>query len=346
MDTKQMLLEFSALTGVSGTEGEAACYGEKLLEQYGDVSISPLGSVICTVSQPGEDGVHIMLDAHIDEIGMTVSSIEESGFLRVGETRSVDNRGLLASPVFVHTQKGQVAGVICSIPPHLTKSGEKNKKTGEIYIDIGADNKAEAEKLVSLGDRVTIKSFPRGLLNGVVSGKALDDRAGCVALVKTLEYLNLGNSLLGCGLTVVFSSMEEVGHQGAKTAAFEINPTHAVAVDVSYAHTPQSAKEKCGEMKKGPMIGFAPILNADISKRLRTLSEESGIPYQYEVMSGRTGTNADVIAVSRAGVKTACISIPLKYMHTPVETVAVEDVENTARLLAAFIRDLERQAAR
>lgn len=342
MDTKQMLLEFSALTGVSGTENEAARYGAKLLESYGNVRVSPLGSVICTVREPCDNEIHVMLDAHIDEIGMSVSYIEEKGFLRVGETSSVDNRALLASPVTIHAQSGPVAGVICSVPPHLSKSGEKNKKTGEIYIDIGAGNRAEAENLVALGDRATIKSYPRELLNGLVSGKALDDRAGCAALVKTLEYLGLDDAPLTCGLTVVFSSMEEVGGQGAKTAAFEVNPTHAVAVDVSYAHTPQSAKEKCGEMRKGPMIGFAPILNADMSKQLINLAKNNGIPCQTEVMSGRTGTNADVIAVSRAGVKTACVSIPQKYMHTPIETVAVEDVENTARLLAAFILDLER----
>lgn len=342
METKQMLLEFSALTGVSGAEDEAARYGAKLLEAYGKVRVSPLGSVICTVREPRDNGIHIMLDAHIDEIGMSVSYIEEKGFLRVGETSSIDNRVLPASTVTIHSKSGPVAGVICSVPPHLSKSGEKNKKTGEIYIDIGADNKTEAEKLVALGDRVTIKSYPRELLNGLVSGKALDDRAGCTALVKTLEYLGLDNTPLACGLTVVFSTMEEVGHQGAKTAAYEVNPTHAVAVDVSFAHTPQAVKEKCGEIRKGPMIGFAPILNADISKQLMKLAEENGIPCQPEVMSGRTGTNADDIAVSRAGVKTACVSIPQKYMHTPIETVAVEDVENTARLLAAFIRDLER----
>lgn len=348
MDTKQMLLEFSALTGVSGMETEAARYGAKLLEAYGKVRVSPLGSVICTVRKPEQNGVHIMLDAHMDEIGMAVSYIEEKGFLRVGETRSMDERGLLASPVTVHTENGPVAGVICSIPPHLNKDkdGAKNKKAEEIYIDIGASGKAEAEKLVSPGDRVTMKSRARELLNGLVSCKALDDRAGCAALVKALDYLGLDGNPLNCGLSVVFSSMEEVGGQGAKTAAYEVNPTHAVAVDVSFAHTPQSKKEKCGELRKGPMVGFAPILSADISKRLCALAEENKIPFQHEVMSGRTGTNADAIATARAGVRTALVSIPLRYMHTPIETVSVEDVENTAKLIAAFIRDLDKEAAR
>lgn len=351
MDTKQMLLEFSAMTGVSGAETEAARYGIKLLEPYGKVRVSALGSVICTVREPtacGPDGngAHVMLDAHIDEIGMTVTYIEEKGFLRVGETRSVDRRALLASPVTVHTESGPVPGVICSIPPHLGKSGDKpkNKKTGEIYIDIGADGKAEAEKLVTPGDRVTMRSSARELLNGLVSGKALDDRAGCVALVKALEYLRLEDSPLNCGLTVVFSSMEETGHQGAKTAAFEINPTHAVVVDVSHGYMPLAKKEDCGELGKGPMIGFAPVLNADMSKRLQKLARENEIPCQPEVMSGRTGTNADDIAVTRAGVRTACLSIPQRYMHTPVETVSTDDVENTAKLVAAFIRDLSGNA--
>lgn len=362
-DTKKLLLEFSSKTGVAGLESEAAGYGKDLLEKYGEVTLSPLGSVICTVQKPKNGELHIMLDAHIDEIGMVVAHIGDKGFLRAGGCGGIDRRLLMASPVTVHnycegrnlceaynlceacTQNGGITGVICSTPPHLNKDcDKKNKKVEEIYIDIGAEDKEEAEKLVRLGDRITLNSRTRELLNGLVSGKALDDRAGCVSLLKALEYLDLKKKPLGCGLSVVFSTMEEVGGQGAKTAAYSVDPTHALAVDVSFAYTPDSQKEKCGEIKKGPMIGFAPILEAELSNMLVRLAERDEIPHQCEVMGSKTSTNADAIAVSRGGVRTALLSIPQKYMHTPVETVAVEDVENTGRLIAAFVREIAEAA--
>lgn len=340
MDTIKLLLEFSAKTGVAGRESEAAAFGRELLAPFGKTRVTPLGSVVCSVKEPVADKPHVMLDAHIDEIGLVVTFIEDSGFLRVAAVGGVDRRLLLASQVTVHAER-PVAGVICSIPPHIDSDDSKNKKPDEIYVDIGAESKQEAEKLVKPGNVATLDSSPHELLNGVVSGKSIDDRAGCVSLIKALEFLRPEISLLDVGLTVVFSSMEEVGGgPGAKTAAFQIAPTHAVAVDVSFACTPDSQREKCGEMKKGPMIGFAPILESTLSERLCGLAEENGIPYQREVMGGRTGTNADQIAASRAGVRTALVSIPQKYMHTPIEAVAACDVDDTGKLIAAYIRDL------
>ena len=337
MDTKQLLLDFSSLTGVSGREGEAANYGASLLAPYGKISRTPLGSVVCRVREPCPGQPHILLDAHIDEIGMVVTYIEESGFLRVAACGGIDRRLLLAAPVFIHGQAGPVQGVVCSVPPHLAgENDKKNKKVDEIYIDIGFDSKEESAKQVAPGDVVTICSESRALLGGHVSGKAIDDRAGCVSLLKALEYL--GDFPLACGLSVLFSSMEETGGAGAKTAAYELAPTHAVAVDVSFGHTPDAPKEKCGQLHEGPMIGIAPILSRTLTQKLTELAKAEGIPYQVEVMGGKTSTNADHIAVARGGVQTALLSIPQKYMHTPIETVAVCDVENTARLLCAFVK--------
>ncbi len=339
-DTQTLLLEFSACIGVAGLEQQAADYARKLLSPYGMVTTTPLGSVLCTVCPPKEGKPHLLLDAHMDEIGMIVAFIEEDGFLRVAPCGGIDRRLLLASTVIVHTKTGPVTGVVCSIPPHLEDEGEKkNKKVEEIYIDIGY-SKEKATQKVALGDRVTIHSVPRTLLNNQVSAKAIDDRAGCVAHVKALELLKAQLGQLDCGLTVAFTSMEEVGGQGAKTAAFTVNPTHAIAVDVSFAHTPDAPKEKCGIMGKGAMIGYAPILSQAISDKLVALAKEENIPYQTEVMGGKTGTNADQIATSRGGVLCGLLSIPQKYMHTPIETVAVEDVDNTARLIAAYIKAL------
>lgn len=336
MDTKQLLLQFSAVCGVAGRETEAADYAKKLLEPYGAVTVSPLGSVICAVREPALGGDHILLDAHIDEIGMVVTFITDDGFLRVGPCGGIDRRLLAASPVTVHTAEDAINGVVCSVPPHLSDGEKKNQKVEDIYIDIGLSGE-EAEAAVLPGDIVTLQSASRALLNGLVSGKAIDDRAGCVAHLKALEYL--GDTKLSCGLTVVFSSMEEVGGQGAKTAAYTAAPTHAIAVDVSFAFTPDSRKDKCGALKQGPMIGFAPILDRELSDKLAEVAKAQDIPCQREVMGGRTGTNADSIVTAQGGVVTGLISIPQKYMHTPIETVAVQDVEDTGKLIAAYIKD-------
>lgn len=338
MDIKQLLLEFSALTGVAGQEDEAADFGAELLSAYGSVSRSPVGSVLCQVRAPQPGEPHLLLDAHMDEVGGIVTYIEEDGFLRMAGCGGIDRRILMASPVVVHGRKGSIPGIICSTPPHLSSGQEKkNAKVEEVAIDIGC-TKRQAEKLVSPGDRITFYSPSRMLLGDLCCGKALDDRAGCIAILYALELLK--DKALSCGLTAVFSTMEEVGGQGAKTAAYQVEPTHAIAIDVSFAHTPDAPPARCGKMGKGPMVGFAPILSASISQELCAIAKKEEIPYQTEVMSGKTGTNADPIAVSRSGVLTGLVSIPQKYMHTPIETVSIADVEQTGRLLAAYARAL------
>lgn len=337
MDTKKLLIDLSGKIGVAGTEDEVAGYAASLLSKYGETEISPLGSVICRVKQPEDGGAHLLLDAHMDEIGMIVTFICDNGFIRIGACGGMDIRLLAASAVLIHAKGGALTGVVCSTPPHLSSgTDKKNKKVDEIYIDTGF-SKEDAEKLIAPGDRVTLASAPRELLGGLVCGKALDDRAGCAVLLKTLEYMEGKDIPPNLGLSVVFSSMEEVGGMGAKTAAQSLMPTHALAVDVSYAHTPDSPREKCGLLGKGPMIGFSPILSHSVSQKLVKLAEENGIPFQREAMGGRTGTNIDGITTAGRGVVSALVSVPEKYMHTPNEVVSVEDVENSAKLIAAYI---------
>ena len=337
MNTGELLLELSAINGVSGTEGSVVNYLKELLAGRGELEVTALGSLLCHVKPPKVNGKHILLDAHIDEIGMVVTHIAENGFLRVANCGGVDRRLLAASPVIIHTSKGNLDAVICSIPPHLQGSEEKkNPRVDEIYIDTGFSYE-ECVGRIKLGDRVTLRSYPTALLNGNVSGKALDNRAGCAVLIKALEKL----ADINCGLTLMFSSLEETGGQGACTGAYGINPTHAIVTDVSFAHTPDSPREKCGILGEGPMIGIAPLLNRNLSEKLRELAEEKNIPYQIEVMGSTTGTNADSVSTIRGGVKTALISIPLRYMHTPIEIVSPDDIENTAALMAALATHID-----
>lgn len=332
MDIKSVLKELTALAAVSGRENEAFEASKKYLSGCGRVYTDKLNSVICEID--GTTDGHILLDAHLDRIGLIVTSITEDGFIRVAACGGVDRRTLNGQEVTVHG-KSALFGVIASVPPHL-QSGENDRKAIEIdnvLIDIGM-SKSEAEKYVSLGDRITINSEFSELLGDFVSCGALDDRAGVCVLLRVLELIK---DKPHKRVTAVFSAQEETGESGAKAAAFNCDADEFIAVDVSFAKTPDSEEQKCGKIENGPMIGVAPSLSYEMSEELKKTAEKNAIPYQLEVMSGQTGTNADSITVARGGIKAGLISIPQKYMHTGVEVVSIKDIENCARLIAAYI---------
>lgn len=334
---KQLIEQLTAPAGVSGDEREAALAARELLSAYGKTGLDALGNVICTVQQPLNGQRHILLDAHIDQIGMIVQSVDDKGFVRVGACGGVDRRVLMASDVTVYG-KEPLFGVVCSSPPHLAADGDEKKtpKLEDIAIDVGLDAE-QARERIAPGDRVLWHGPVCEMNGGRLVSRALDDRASCAAILRTLELLK--KQPLACGLTVLFSTREEVGGQGASTGAYAVRPTEALIVDVSFAHTPDAPRHKCGEMGKGPMIGIAPTLSRAIFERLCKLAKQEQIPCQIEVMDGTTGTNADQIIVSRQGVPGGMVSIPIKYMHTPAETVDPNDIEHSARLLAAYIQD-------
>ena len=336
---KGLIEELTRPVGVSGDEGEAAKTACALLSAYGKTATDALGNVICTVKAAKDGKRHILLDAHLDQIGLIVQSVDDKGFVRVANCGGIDRRVLMASDVTVYG-KQPLFGVICSSPPHLSADGDQKKtpKLEDIVIDVGL-GKQQAHEIIAPGDRVTLSGRVDSLIGGQVVSQALDDRVSCAAILRCLALLK--DEDIPCGLSVLFSTREEVGGQGAATGAFSIHPTEAIVVDVSYAYTPDSPRHKCGDMGKGPMIGIAPVLSRALSTRLCALAQREGIPFQVEVMNGITGTNADPIVVSRGGVVSGMVSIPIKYMHTPIETVSPEDVEHTARLLAAYIMDKE-----
>ncbi|MBC8547410.1 M20/M25/M40 family metallo-hydrolase [Clostridiaceae bacterium NSJ-31] len=340
--TKQMLLALAGARGVSGDEHPAAQVAVELLAPCGPVETGRLGNVVCRVSEARAGRPHYLLDAHLDEIGLIVTRVDDSGFLKVSNVGGLDRRLLAASQVAVHAPGGALVGVICATPPHLQGDGDKTPpKIEELYVDIGMSGE-RARALVPLGCRVTFAGNHRALLDGSVCGRALDNRAGCAAVIRAARLI--AEHKPDCGVTVALTAQEETGAAGAKTAAFAVAPTHCIVVDVSFAAAPGVPRHKCGEMGKGPMVGFAPILSGRMSERLVELAQREGIPCQVEVMGGATGTNADGIAVSGAGVATAILSVPIRSMHTPVERVCVEDIESTARLIAAYLHAEEATA--
>lgn len=338
MKDQELILSLAQKIGVSGDERRLAEELEQRLEIYTDqVVIDNSGSVLAQIktAEPGKP--HILLDAHMDEIGLIVTGYAGEGFLRVAACGGVDKKLLLAQEVEIHGKR-EVYGVIASRPPHL-ESREDQKKVPEIddiLIDTGYDQK-ELENLVSLGDRVTLKSKPLALLNDVISSKALDDRSGVAAILMVLELLK--DRSYSAGLSVLFSVQEETGERGAKTGAFDSEATECIAVDVSFAYTSDAPAHKCGKLGEGVMIGISPTLTRRISDRLIALAEQHQLPYQLEVMGGATSTNADALALTKNGMASGLCSIPLRYMHTPIETIQTEDVKTVARLLAEYVAE-------
>lgn len=336
MDIKEILSKLSMVDGVSGTEKNASETVFDMLGEYTEKRYIINGNVYGEFGENSGNENRIMIDAHIDQVGLIVTDITENGFIRFSNVGGIDRRLLPAQQVVVHGKKN-IKGAVSSVPPHLS-GGKKGKaaKIEELLIDVGLD-RDKAVEAVSPGDMITFDTQFRELLNDEVTGCALDDRCGVAAILYALELLK--DEKINRGFTVVFSTQEELGERGAKIAAYRVNPTEAIAVDVSFAYTRGDCEYKCGKLGKGPMIGVSPALSRKLSKKIIEICKKNNIPYQTEVMNGLTSTNADQFGVNRNGCTAGTISIPLKYMHTPSEVIKIEDVKNTGILIAAIIKN-------
>ncbi len=329
----ELLKTLCPATGVSGDEAEAAKVAEQLLSPLGQVTHTPLGSVLCHLP-PARPGLpRVMLAAHLDQVGLIVTRVTDKGFLKVAACGGPDRRTLAGARVTVHTACCKLPGVVVATPPHLSDGKTKTAKPEDVAVDIGFSAEAAREK-VAPGDRITLDGALEPLFSDRICSAALDDRAGCAAIIRAAELLKNTEK---AEIIVALVSQEEVGSSGAATSAFAVAPDFAFVVDVSMGLAPDEKAESCGEMGKGPMIGVAPILDRRLSRLLVETAKRANIPWQMEVMAGRTGTDADAIAVSGRGVRTAIVSVPLRFMHTPGEVVALCDVENTARLIAETV---------
>ena len=334
-ETRELLLRLSRAAGVSGAEEGIARAIEAELDGIAGCRRTPLGCVIATVG--AGRGPKVMTASHMDEVGFIVTHIEEDGFLRVAQVGGIDRKLYASACVTVHTAQGDLPGVIASVPPHLRREEKELPAADAVAVDLGLSGE-EARAAVQPGDRLTPDVPPAVLLDGSVSARALDDRACCAAVI--LAAKELAALSLPLELDFVFTTMEEVGSQGAVTAAGELAPDCCIALDVSFAVTPDAPAKNCGRLGGGPMLGIAPVLDNALTGLARRTAEEEGLPLQFEVMAGATGTDADEIAVSGCGVRTVLFSIPQRYMHTPVEVIDPADVESTAALIAAFCRAL------
>ncbi len=333
MDLRKMLYDLCTAPGVGGQTGVTEVARRLLQEYTDDVTVTPLGNVLGRISCGDEAAPTVMLEAHLDQIGMVVTGIED-GFVRVAACGGIDLRTVTAADVVVYGDKAY-PGVFGSTPPHLAGEDKKLAPLTDRVIDVGMTQK-DAEAHIPLGSRVGFAPRLEDVGHHNVMGTSLDDRAGMAAVLWAVKLCKEGE--LPVNLAVCFAVQEEVGIRGVGSGTHLLQPDIAVAVDVSFAYTPDANKRECGELRRGPMIGFSPILDNALSHRLVELARAEEIPYQREVMGGRTGTDADEISMIDKGVRTALLSVPQKYMHTPVEVCNLSDIENTGRLMAALVQ--------
>lgn len=339
---KDILKRLSNAPGVSGFEGDIRSLIFKELEGYADkIEVDDLGNLIIT-KKGKQNGKRVMLAAHMDEIGLMVRYIDKNGFIKFSKIGGINDQMLLNQNVLIHTAEGQILGVIGSKPPHLMKPAERKKavKYENMFIDIGAHNREDAEKLVSIGDSISIKQDFSQLQNSMFTGKSLDNRAGCSVLVEVIKRVESDATIYG-----VWTVQEEVGLKGAKTSAFRLNPDMAIAIDVAVSGDHPGIKE--GEAPasagKGPVIiladasGNGIITHPQVKKLLISTAEAEKIPYQLVVGEGGT-TDATAIHLTREGIPSGVLSPAVRYMHSPVEVVNLEDIENTVKLIVAALK--------
>ena len=341
MDIKASLAALSTASGPSGRERSVDEQALTLIEAdwgFTQTSMDRFGNVIAVRPCGKPNAKKVVIDAHLDEVGLLITGAED-GFLRFRSVGGVDPRMLPNREVTLLTEPPSF-GLIAVLPPHVQKPGDANKSLplDELYIDAGLTQE-EGEKLI--GTFAVPRGIFRSHLNEVVSGKALDDRAGFVTLLRTAELLK--DEELDVDLYLMGSSREETNGGGALVGSFAIRPDCFIAVDVTHARTPDGPKEETFPAGNGTVIGIGPNITRWMSDRFTAKAREKEISWLPEVMTGHSGTNAWGVQTAREGIPTAVLSLPLKYMHSPVETLDLADLEATAALLAAFITNLAKE---
>ena len=289
----------------------------------------------------------IMLAGHIDEIGLQITYIDEQGYLHFAPIGGWDPQIPQGQRVVIKGKKGIIKGVIGKKPIHLLRGQEREKVVSieQMHIDIGVSSKKDAEKLVDIGAPAVIDYYYERLQGKTAVARGFDNRVGAFIVLETLGELVKDGSNLNASVYAVATVQEEIGLRGARTSAFGIDPDIGIAVDVTFATDyPGMDKNRFGDIKLGggPVITRGPNINPKVFDLLVKTAEEEKIPYQIEAIPHGTGTDANAIQVTRAGVATGLVSIPNRYMHTPCELVNLDDLDNIIKLLAGFIRRVKK----
>ena len=340
---RELLEKLSNAHGISGSEGAIAEIMKKEIEPFVDeIKTDKMGNLIAIKHGKGPK---IMLAAHMDEIGLMVKYIDDNGFLRFVKIGGWYDTTLHSQRVIVNTKNGPLKGVIGSKPPHAMKDEDRKKpvKAEDMFIDIGAKNKEDAEKLgVEIGSPISLDREFTSLANGIVTGKAFDNRAGIVMVVDAMRQISEKNP--NATIYAVGTVQEEVGLKGAKTSAFGLYPDVAIAVDVTIPgdHPGIEKKDSALEIGKGGAItiidsgGRGLIASPQVLKWLKETAIKKDIPYQMDVGDGGT-TDATAIHLTKEGIPSSTLSVPTRYIHSPVEVLSLKDLQSCADLIAESI---------
>ncbi|MBP5313723.1 MAG: M42 family metallopeptidase [Eggerthellaceae bacterium] len=340
----EQLIDAPSPTGFE--EPAAALIRQRLAGCADEVNTDVMGSVHALLKGSGS-APSVLLSAHMDEIGLMVSYIDDDGFIRIGNIGGVDANILPGLRVEVHTAQGVLKGVVCRKPIHLIPKDDKSSVSlDDCAIDVGFGGK-KVKEMVCIGDPITFAyGFERFGENMAVS-RAFDDKIGVWIAINVLERLSASKANKGDFIAAA-TTQEEIGMRGATTTAHKINPDVALAFDVTHATDyPGIDKNKFGDIRcgGGPVIARGPNINPIVFGRLVASAKKEGIPYQIEAEPHATGTDARVMQVSRDGIASGLVSVALRYMHTPTEVVSLSDVENTIKLITRFVADMDENAS-
>lgn len=292
------------------------------------------------------EAITVMLEAHCDEIGMMIRYIDENGFIYVTRVGGSDPSITRAKRVIIHASKGKVSGVIGNTAIHL-QDKEKKQQTpgwGEIFVDIGANTREEALEMVQVGDPITYAEDIEFLNDQILTGRALDNRIGGFIIAMALERLSRQRKLLNVNVIALNSVQEEIGGYGARMMSYHLHPDVALVTDVTHAtDSPGINVKEHGSVKlnEGPAITHGSSNHPVVVRRIEDVAVKQGLHIQHEATSSRTGTDTDSIFYQRSGIASALISLPLRYMHSPVETISMDDVEEVTELMAQCVLSMK-----
>ncbi|MEA1925493.1 MAG: M42 family metallopeptidase [Candidatus Altiarchaeota archaeon] len=340
-----LIEELCRASGVSGFERNVASVIKKQLQKSCEtVEEDSFGNVI---ARKGKGEKKIMLAAHMDEIGLMVKHINEKGFISFIKIGGIDDRVLLNQRVIIKSKKGDVQGIIGSKPPHLQKADERKKviKHDEMFIDIGAKDRKDAEGKIAIGDPIIFEANYGSLNKKIFYGKAVDNRIGCYVMLKVMERLPRD---IKSTIYAVATAQEEVGLKGARVSAFKLEPDYAFAIDTTIAGDTPQIKENESDLKvgEGPAItiteasGRGVVTHPKLRDLLIKTAKKHKIPYQVDVLEGGM-TDAAIIYMTRAGVPSGVISIPCRYIHSSSGVFSVDDVDNSIKLLVNALKELK-----
>ncbi len=345
-DIMEVLTKSSCPSGYESPCGES--FAKSVRDFVDDVDGDVMGNRWGIIR--GRSDRRLMLSGHMDEIGVMVKYIDDKGFIYFAPVGGVDAQHMMGQRVRLFTRKGVIKGVIGRKPIHLQRPEDREKavKIEDMYIDIGAKDREEAEEYVSIGDIGVVDVEMMEVLNNRLVARAFDDKMGAYVVAAVLREIGrrvrAGGERPAYTVYGVASVQEEIGLRGAKTAAFGISPDVGIAIDVTFAtDQPDVDPKKVGEMKLGggPVISRGPNISPLVFERLRKVAEDKDIPLQIEAAPRGTGTDANVIQLTKAGVATGLVSVPLRYMHSPVEMLQIDDLDNAVKLIVEFIYSLD-----